>query len=263
MDKIITYINRLIIKIHKWFLVRKVKAESILDKIVKSDSKDFDSISDLDNSPYKSMAIIRMKEASMGDVEIALDGDSRIHFGEPLLETIPGVKVFAIGGCRTDLALARIDENALLANPRFYISDDCGNDFLGGATVDEVFDRWEKIYTKVYDAGVVKAAWINPPPPGHPEKASMGFLQKSLENKERLEYAKKAFVEFEKRVKESHYVKTGFVSIVDVKSGMTDEEGWQKEKYCAPDRIHHVPIAYTEHYIPKISEQINKWRCAV
>lgn len=259
MNQIKDFVNRIIIKIKKWFIVRSIKASVTLHTVFQHKIVKGDSINDFENGPFKTMAIVRMKEASLGDVEIALDGDSRIHFGEVFFETIPGVKVFAIGGDNTKTALIRIDENALLANPKFYISDICGNDFLGGEIVDDVFARWEKIYLKAYDSGVVKAAWINTPPPGHPEKASMGFLQKSLENKERLEYAKRSFIEFENRVKESVLVKNGFVSIIDVRTGLTDMDGWQIEEDCAPDRIHHMPSAYSRIYVPKVAQKINEW----
>jgi len=259
MNTITKEINNLILKIKKWFIVRSIKSSVTLHTVFQYKPVKGDSINDLENGPFKTMAIVRMKEASLGDVEIALDGDSRIHFGEAFFETIPGVKVFAIGGDTTKTALIRIDENALLANPKFYISDICGNDFLGGETVDDVFARWEKIYFKAYGNSVVKAAWINTPPPGHPEKASMGFLEKSLQNKDRLEYAKKSFVEFEKRVKESVLVKNGFVSIIDVRTELTDIDGWQKEEYCAPDRIHHMPSAYTKVYVPKVAQKITEW----
>lgn len=216
----------------------------------------------LPEGPFRTMAYTRMEEAEKGPYKIIVDGDSRMHFGEGMIEKTPvspPVHVMAIGGDTTETALIRLPYNAMKAKPVLYINDDCGNDALGWAPLHDITQNLFRIFALMLANGVARIGWVTPCATGNPDLAPPGIYRGLAEaNKDRFAYANALFPQIIEAVQNSDFCRNGLVQIIDIRPVLMGSDGYMKDKYCAPDRIHHLPAAYLDAYVPGFTDFINR-----
>ncbi len=236
-----------------WQMRLGVLAHISLDSLIHDRVHAGFDIFELEPLYLKKAAYLRMHQALHNEGSIVFGGDSRIHYAEPHIRaTNPRFLVLAIGGLTAERELIMLPQIQLAANAQTYIDNIGAGDLLRGDRVEEIAARILDLYDHMAYSGVKRLFWINTPPPGNPDRAASGHLDTALKHRTRLEYVRDSSRLLEDRLIKSALYKTEMLRIIDVRSEMIGSDGWQLERYCAPDRIHHNVNAYTHVYLPRI-----------
>ena len=177
-------------------------------------------------------------------------GDSIIHLGEKFFED-EGIVCSAIGGDRTDTLLDRLEKNVLPYFSTIIMIDIGGNDLLWGDEPDIVFKRIQRISDRLKQAGARRVGFYDILPLGNPDDTTEPLIKEHADLLRHVNFTQAPVLN--RLMQQSPKIE-----VIPVRSLLEGADGWIKPEYSMSDKIHVLPKAYSDVYIPQTKLYIQR-----